>query len=248
MIERPNTHIGRLFNKDFDLSANQPGFLSAVMTKVIPDGSVFEFNESLMGLTLMTGERFSFTTGTGVTTQTLTLTHPAVRNPALALERASVIVVQRRVGGVDNVMEWTTFTVTLPVTVNLTGLTAATAYEFDVYYLFDGGRASLYIQSADETTERPMLGMNIGDLNSTNQVDSRIGLRLDRTDLIASERFKIILKVDTPANIIMYDDTETAHSSPFARHSLIQLPVEKSLMKDWDIDVVQLAKKRLGGF
>lgn len=235
--------FNRLDNKDFVITANQTGYESEVATYIVPAKRVVEIPNDFIGLKLMTGERFTFTTGAGETTRTLTLAHPIAHDPLLGGPVASVIPVRRTPAPT---LEWTTFTVSAPRTVTLTGLLASTAYVFDVYYLFGVGSVNITVISSDETARTKILEAAIRKVNMLNQEDVRTGLRPGSVGLIIPERYRIQVRVNTPAPVIFFHPTiDTPPRSPFAREGFVELPVNVSDLLDWDPNIETLAKEQM---
>ena len=234
----------RLETGHFVLRANQRDYESEVATYIVPAGKLYEIPGDFIGLKLKTGERFTFRTGVGVTTQTLTLTYDIARDQLIPLEGANVVVVKDSPAPRE---EWPTanYTVTLPRTIELTGLLADTDYVFDVYYLFGAGSVNITVTSADETARTKVLERNIRAVNMLNQENVRVGLKPGMVGLCIPERYKICVKVVTPAPIYFHAAEETAYSSPFARESFVSLPVNVSNLLDWPENIERYAKEQL---
>lgn len=237
--------IGTLSNEDFTLFANQPGFKTIIMSHSIPSGKVYRIPKEFMGCKLQTKHRASFTTGAGETTQTITLPHAIAPDPLLSLVGEVVTVVRRTPTPVE---KWTSFTVTEPTTVNLTGLIENTAYVFDIYYRFGTGSVKIMVESGDQRAEDKILEESIRSINIMNQEDVRTGLKPGVVDIPLTQDFRIYLEVKTLAPVILYGETETDFSSPFAENSYLELPINMSDMKDWGEDIQAVAKARLAGF
>jgi len=229
----------RLTNQNFTLSANQPNYESEIATYVVPAKAIYEIPDEFIGLKLMTKESFSFTTSSGETSYTITLTYPIARDSLIAMNGANVIVVKT---SPSPVAEWLTnkYTVTEPKTIALSGLTESTSYTFDVYYLFKGGSVNITVVSADETAKAKVLEASIGKVNMLNQEDVRVGLKPGMVGLVIPERFKIQIRVITPATVVLYST-----SNPYARESFIELPVNVSNLLDWPEGIKAYAKSQL---
>jgi len=234
--------LGRLETSDFVITPNQINYESEIATYVVPAQRVIEIADKFMGLKLMTGDRVTFTTGVGETTRTLTLTHNIARDALIPLVGQNVIVVRRTP---TPVLEWTTFTVTEPRTVALTGLLASTAYVFDVYYLFGVGSVNISVISADEQVRTKIFERSIRSVNMINQEDTRMGLRAGMIGLVIPERFRIQVRVITPASVILHHPTaDIGAKSPFARESFIELPIYISNQLDWPEGTEDFAKQQ----
>ena len=238
--------FSRLRESDFTLTANQKDYESEVATYIVPSKRIIEIPDDFIGLKLMTGERFSFTTGVGETTKTLTLTYEIARDGLISLKGANVIVVKNSPTPRE---EWAVanYTVTLPKTVDLSGLTAETSYQFDIYYLFCDGTVKIVVQSADETAKTNLLNRAIRAVNMLNQENVKVGLKPGMIGLVIPERFKIILAVKTLAPIYLYGLQETTCTSPYARESFIELPVNVSDLLQWPEETEAYAKRQLMG-
>ncbi|MBT9164843.1 MAG: hypothetical protein DDT23_00851 [candidate division WS2 bacterium] len=235
--------FARLETKDFTIFANQRGYESEIAEYVVPAKRMIEIPNDFIGLKLMTGDRFTFTTGVGETTRALVLTYPIARDSLIPLVGQNVIVVRRTPAPV---IEWTTFSVTEPRTVTLTGLLASTAYVFDVYYLFGVGSVNITVISADETARTKILESAIRKINMLNQEDVRMGLKPGMVGLCIPERYKIQVRVNTPAPVILFDPVVDAGArSRFARESFIELPVNVSDLLQWPEDIERYAKQQL---
>jgi hypothetical protein len=233
-----------LGNSSFTMSANQSNYESEVATYSVPQNRVVEIPNEFIGLKLMTKQTFSFTTASGVTTQTLTTTYPIATDANIPMVGQNVIVVITT----PATGEVTTFTVTTPNTVTLSGLTASTSYVVDVYYMFNSGQAKITVTSSDETAVTTLLSRNIGNLNATDQNDVRSGLKPGQLGLIIPERSKIQLKVITAAPIFLYaPGAETAYSSVYARQSFLELPANISSIFDWPSGIKGFAKQQQTG-
>ena len=230
----------RLTNDDFTLFANQLNYESEIASYVVPAKRVYEIPDEFIGLKLMTKESFSFTTNSGETTHTLTLSYPIARDPLIDLKGANVIVVKT---SPTPVAEWAVanYTVTEPKTVALSGLTQNTSYTFDVYYLFKGGSVNITVVSADGTGRTKILESSIGKVNMLNQEDVRVGLKPGMVGLVIPERFKIQINVITPAHVVLYNKD----NNPYARESFIELPVNVSNLLDWPEGIKTYAKSQL---
>lgn len=243
-----NTTISRNFTRletsDFALSTRQANYESEIATYVVPAKRVVEIPDSFIGLKLMTGERFTFTTGVGETTRVLSLTNDIARDSLISLNGANVIVVRRTP---TPVLEWAVadYSVSLPRTVTLTGLIASTAYAFDVYYLFGIGSANITVLSSDNTARTRILEAAIRRINMINQEDVRMGLKPGMTGLVIPERYRIQVRVNTPAPVFWHGLTETANTSPFARESFIELPINSSSLLEWPEGITRYAKEQL---
>jgi len=235
----------RLATKDFVITANQSNYESEIATYIVPAKRMIEIPNDFIGLKLMTGERFTFTTGTAETTKTLTLTYPIARDTLIDLKGANVIVVKNTP---TPRVEWAVanYTVTEPKTVALSGLTSGTAYTFDVYYLFGTGSANITVVSADETAKTKILEGAIRKINMLNQEDVRVGLKPGMVGLCIPERYKIQIRVITAAPIVFYDPTtDSGAKSPYARESFIELPVDVSSLLQWPENIERYAKQQL---
>ena len=236
--------LNRLETHHFILSKNHLNYESEVATYIIPAEKIYEVPDDFIGLKLMTKETHKFTTGTGVTTHTITLHHDIARDNLIPLEGANVIVV-RDVPAPRK--EWPTanYTVTLPRTVKLTGLVGGTAYTFDFYYLFGAGSVNITVESADELVKTKILEGNIRGINMKNQENVRAGLKPGMVGLCIPEKFSIKVNVVAPTVVCFRADEETAFSSPFARESFISLPVNISDLKDWPENMIRYAKEQI---
>lgn len=237
----------RLETKDFTITANQSNYESEVATYVVPAKRMIEIPDDFIGLKLMTGERFTFSTGAGVTTKSLTLTYPIARDSLIALKGANVIVVRNKPTPRE---EWPVdkYTVTEPKTVDLSGLTENTDYEFDIYYLFVGGSVNITVISADETAHTRILEGAIRKINMLNQEDVRTGLKPGMVGLCIPERYKIQVKVKTAAAIVFFDPVaDSGAKSKYARESFIELPVNESNLLEWPGGIEAYAKTQLMG-
>lgn len=245
MIEKAKIlrHIIRLANDDFTLSANQASYESEVATHIVPAKRMYEIPDNFIGLKLMTKDHFTFTTGAAETTHVCTLTYPIAEDKLITMVGQNVIVVITT----PATGEVTTFTVTQPKTVTLSGLAVSTAYVVDIYYLFKDGSVNISVVSSDETAKTKILEGAIGMINQLNEEDVRIGLKPGMVGLCIPERWKIQLKVITAASIIFYGATETAYSSPYARESFFELPVNVSNLLHWPTGIKQYAKSQLMG-
>ena len=235
----------RLETKDFTITANQSNYESEVATYIVPAKRIVEIPDDFIGLKLMTGERFAFSTAAGETTKTLTLTYPIARDSLIDLKGANVIVVKNTPTPRE---EWAVanYTVTEPKTVDLSGLTESTSYEFDIYYLFGAGSVNITVVSADETAKTKILEGAIRKINMINQEDVRVGLKPGMIGLIIPERAKIQVRVTTAASIVFYDPvTDTGAKSPYARESFIELPVNVSDQIQWPENIETYAKQQL---
>ncbi|MBT9175677.1 MAG: hypothetical protein DDT22_01361 [candidate division WS2 bacterium] len=233
----------RLETKDFTIFANQRGYESEVADYIVPAKRMIEIPNDFIGLKLMTGDRFTFTTGAAETTRALTLTFPIARDSLIPLVGQNVIVVRRTPAPV---IEWPTFTVTEPRTVTLTGLLVSTAYVFDVYYLFGVGSVNITVISADETARTKILEGAIRKINMLNQEDVRTGLKPGMVGLCIPERYRIQVRVNTPAPIILFDPVaDIGARSRFARESFIELPVNVSDLLQWPEDIERYSKQQL---
>ncbi len=233
-----------LGNSSFTLSANQSNYESEVATYVVPQNRVVEIPNEFIGLKLMTKQTFTFTTASGVTTQALTTTYPIATDSNITMVGQNVVVVLTTPAtGVI-----TTFTVTVPNTVTLSGLTGSTSYVANVYYMFNSGQAKITVTSSDETAVTTILSRNIGNLNATDQNDVRSGLKPGQLGLIIPERNKIQLKVITAAPIFLYaPGADTAYSSAYAQQSFLELPANISSIFDWPTGIKGLAKQQQTG-
>jgi len=241
--------ISRKFNRldtiDFTITPNQINYESEVATYIVPAKRMIEIPDDFIGLKLMTGQRFVFTTGAGVTTATLTLAHPIARDPLIPMNGANVIVV-RHIPAPRAEWPIAHYTVTEPRTVVLSGLAPATAHEFDVYYLFGVGSVNITVVSADETAKTKILEGAIRRINMLNQEDVRTGLKPGMVGLCIPERYRIQVKVNTPAPIIFFDPVvDVGARSRFARESFIELPVNVSNLLEWPLNIERYAKQQL---
>jgi len=236
---------GIITNTDFVVTANQVGYESEIATYIVPQNRVLELPDKLIGLKLATKDSFSFTTGTGETQHDCTLTYPIAPDPLLPLVGGTVIVVQRSAGGSPTNVEWTNFTVTLPKTVTIKGLTQGTAYVYDVFYLFADGSVNITVVSDDGTVRTKILESSIASVNQLNQLDSRKGLRYGKINMIIPDRWQIQVRVITNASVVLYDPTaDSGAKSKFARQSYIELPVDISSIFQWGAEVRDIAKQR----
>jgi len=232
-----------LQTNDFVLSGNQLSYPSPVATYTVPQSQVLEIPNSFIGLKLMTKETHSFSTGSGVTTQTITTNFPIAVDPSITLVGQNVVVdITTPATGVV-----TTFTVTTPSTINLTGLTGSTAYVVTVYYYPIGGTATLMVTSSDGTANTTVLTRSLQSLAYTNDDDVRQGLKPAMTGLVISEHYQIQLFVTSAAPIVLIGTTETAFSSPNAEQSFIALPVQISSIFNWPDGIKTYAKSQLMG-
>lgn len=236
-----------LTNRHFTPRANQLNYESEIATYIVPAKKVIEIPADYIRLKLMTGEEFSFTTGTNENSKTLTLTYPIAKDPRLPLKAANagdsacVIVVRTTPSPVT---EWVgaNVTVTEPKTVVLSGLTASTAYVFKVYYLFDDGTVKLTIRSSDETQKKDILVAGIGEVNRIDQENIKAGLQVGGVGQNLPERWKLELRVKTAAPVFLYGETESGNVTPYARVSRIRLPVLITNQEDWGTNVEAIAK------
>jgi hypothetical protein len=236
---------GVITNTDFVITPNQVGYESEIATYKVPQNRVLELPDRLIGLKLATKDSFSFTTGSGETQHNCTLSFPIAQDPLLPLVGGTVIVVQRSAGGSSTNVEWTNFTVTLPKTVTIKGLTAGTDYVYDIFYLFAGGSVNITIVSDDGTVRTKILESSIASINQLNQLDSRKGLRYGKINMIIPDRWQIQVRVITNASIVLYDPTtDSGAKSKFARQSYIELPVDISSIFQWGAKVRDIAKQR----
>lgn len=241
-----SSHV--LQTTDFTLSANQSSYESPIATFTVPQGQVYEIPNQFIGLKLMTKESFSFTTGSGQTTHTLTTTYPIVQDPSLNVNGSfgigtnAVVDITTPATGVV-----TTFTVTLPNSINLTGLTQNTSYVVVVYYYFSGGSATLTVTSSDGTATTTVLTRSIGNLNVIDDNDVRVGLKPAMTGLVIPEQYQIQLQVNSPAPVVLYGTSETAYTSPNAMESFISLPVQTSSLYEWPSGTKAYAKQQYMG-
>ena len=144
--------------------------------------------------------------------------------------------------------EWAVanYTVTEPKTVALSGLTAETAYTFDIYHLFGDGSVNITVVSADETAKTKILEGAIRKVNMINQEDVRVGLKPGMIGLVIPERYKIQVRVKTPASIIFFDPVaDSGAKSKYARESFIELPVNVSNQIEWPENIEVYAKEQL---
>lgn len=234
--------------RDFVIKANQVNYESEIAEYVVPSKRVLEIPNDFIGLKLMTGEEFSFATGAGENSKTLTTTYNIVKDPLLPLappnSGAPACVIVRKVSPAPE-NEWTNFTVTLPRTITLNGLTASTNYVFRVYYLFDVGNVKITILSADETAKKDILTSSIFAVNSLNQENIKAGLKPGSVGQIIPERYKVQLKVKTPAPVYLFGSTESGRKTPWARVSYLELPVLMSNEFEWKVNVDELAKSQM---
>jgi hypothetical protein len=236
---------GILTNTDFTITPNQVGYESEIATYKVPQNRVVELPDKLIRLKLMTKETFSFTSPTNATEKSVVLTYPIVQDPLVSLVRNAVIVVQRSAGGNSTNVEWTNFTVTLPNTVTIKGLTQSTDYVYDIFYLFSDGSVNITIVSDDATVRTKILESSIVGINQLNQLDSRKGLRYGKINMILPDRWQIQVRVITSASIVLYDPVaDSGAKSKFARHSYIELPVDISSIFQWGEEVRDIAKQR----
>ena len=236
---------GVITNTDFVVTANQVGYESEIATYKVPQNRVLELPDKLIGLKLATKDSFSFTTGTGETQHNCTLSFPIAQDPLLPLVGGTVIVVQRSAGGSSTNVEWTNFTVTLPKTVTIKGLTQSTEYVYDIFYLFADGSVNITVVSDDGTVRTKILESSIASVNQLNQLDSRKGLRYGKINMIIPDRWQIQVRVITNASVVLYDPTaDSGAKSKFARQSYIELPVDISSIFQWGAEVRDIAKQR----
>jgi len=236
-------HLSRITNKDFVLSANQLNYESEIATYVVPANRMFEIPNDFIGLKLMTKDHFEFSTGSSETTHVCTLTYPIAPDPLIPAVRGYVVVHETSPAAA----EWTNFTVTLPKTVTLAGLTSSKDYVFDIYYLFGVGSLNISVLSSDGTAKTKILERAIRAVNMLNQEDIRTGLKPGMIGLCIPERYKIQVRVITPAPVILYDSQETSYSSPWARESFIELPINESSLAEWPKGIENYAKQQLMG-
>jgi hypothetical protein len=236
---------GVITNTDFVVTPNQIGYESEIATYKVPQNRVLELPDRLIGLKLATKDSFSFTTGSGETQHNCTLSFPIAQDPLLPLVGGTVIVVQRSAAGSSTNVEWTNFTVTLPKTVTIKGLTAGTEYVYDIFYLFADGSVNITIVSDDGTVRTKILESSIASVNQLNQLDSRKGLRYGKINMIIPDRWQIQVRVITNASVVLYDPVaDSGAKSKFARQSYIELPVDISSIFQWGAEVRDIAKQR----
>jgi len=236
---------GILTNGDFTIVPNQIGYESEIAVYKVPQNRVLELPDKFLGLKLMTKETFSFTTGSGETQHNCTLSYPIAQDPFLPLVRGVVIVVQRSAGGTPTNTEWTNFTVSLPKTITIKGLTQSTAYVYDIFYLFVDGSVNITIVSDDGTVRTKILEKAIGEVNRLNQHDSRKGLRYGKINMIIPDRWQLQVRVITNASVVLFDPVEDSGAkSVFAQNSYIELPVDISSVFQWPEDIRDIAKQR----
>jgi hypothetical protein len=234
-------HSGLLSNTDFTITANQIGYESEIATYIVPQNKVLELPDKFIGMRLMTKETFTFSTGTGETTHACTLTYPIASNELLSLVGKSVIVVK---SGTPNA-EWTNFTVTLPNTVTISGLTQSTNYTFYIFYHFCDGSVNITVTSDDGNVKTKVLEKSIREINQINTEDVRKGLKYGMVGLIIPERYKIQVKVITSAPIVLYyPNVDTGAKSKWARESFIELPVDVSDILQWPEGIKAFAKQQ----
>jgi hypothetical protein len=220
-----------LSTPNFSLQANQASYESPVAIYTVPPRKVYEIPNNFIRLKLATKQTFTFSTGSGETTQTLTTTYPIVEDPSFSNPVGTSVVLNMTTPATG---EWTSFTVTQPNTISVTGLTGSTSYVINAYYLFQGGEAKITVVSSDLTTKSDILTYDIGQLDILNQEDVRYGLKPGVSGMVVAERFQIQVRVNSAAPICLYGASETAYSSPFARMSYIDLKVEGSMASDWE--------------
>ncbi len=232
----PQTQIKRskltLSTTNFTPQANQTSYESPVAVYTVPPRRVYEIPNNFIVLKLATKQTFTFATASGETTQTLTTTYPIVEDPNFASPVATSVVLNITTGPTTG--EWTSFSVTQPNTISVTGLTASTNYVINAYYLFSGGEAKITVLSSDLTTKSDILTYDIGQLNILNQQDVRYGLKPGVSGMVVAERFQIQVRVNSAAPVCLYGSSETAYSSPFARMSQVALKVEGSMASEWE--------------
>lgn len=234
---------GLITNKDFTITANQIGYESEIATYIVSQNRVLELPDKFIGLKLMTKDTFSFTTGSAETSHTCTLTYPIATNELISMNGANVIVVERS----PAVGEWAVanYTVTVPKTVVISGLTASTAYVFDIYYLFNNGSVNITIVSDNGNVKTKVLERAIGKVNTLNQEDIRAGLKYGQIGLVIPERYKIQIRVITSAPVILWDPVaDSGAKSLYARESYIELPVDISDILQWPEGVKTFAKSQ----
>jgi hypothetical protein len=238
--------FSRLTNKDFTILANQSNYESEIATYQVPPKKVFEIPDAFIGMKLMTKESFSFTTATGETSHDCTLTYPIAQDSTIALKGANVIVVKRSPTPAG---EWSTanYTVTLPKTVTLSGLTQSTSYVFDIFYLFGGaGSVNITIYSDDRSAKTKILESAIRKINQVNQEDVRTGIKPGQVGLVIPERYLIQVRVICPASIVLWDPiADSGAKSLYARESFIELPVNVSDLLAWPEGIKAFAKSQL---
>jgi hypothetical protein len=236
---------GIITNTDFVIIPNQVGYESEIATYKVPQNKVLELPDKLIGLKLATKDSFSFTVGSGETQYDCILTYPIAKDPLLPLVGGTVIVVQRSAGGSATNVEWTNFTVTLPKTVTIKGLTPNTEYVYDIFYLFADGSVNITVVSDDGTVRTKILESSIASVNQLNQLDSRKGLRYGKINMIIPDRWQIQVRVITKASVVLFHPTEDSGAkSRFARQSYIELPVDISSIFKWGKEVREIAKQR----
>lgn len=225
------------------MTANQISYESPIATYTVPQSQVLEIPNSFIGLKLMTKETQTFTTGSGATTHTLTTNFPIAVDPNITLVGQNVVVnITTPTTGVV-----TTFTVTVPNTIALTGLTGNTAYTVILYYYPIGGTATLKVKSSDGTASTTILTRSLQSLAYTNDDDVRQGLKPGVTGQVIPEQYQIQLLVNSAAPIVLYGTAENAYSSPNALQSFIALPVLISSIFQWPDGIKAYAKSQLMG-
>ena len=227
-----NRSKNSLQTSDFTLSANQSNYESEVATYVVPQNRVVEIPDDFMGLKLMTRDSFSFTASN--TSQAITTAYNIVQDPNLNNASGGIGIGTNVVVYIEGSGVSTSFSVTLPNTVTLTGLTSGSSYSGFIYYLFGNGQAKLTVTSSDGTATTTVLTRNIANLNQLNQNDTNVGLKPGMVNLVIPDRFKIQLKVTTSAPVFLYaSGSDTAYSSQYAVNSFIDIPILVSSIFEW---------------
>ena len=210
MIEEET--FGILKTEDFVQTENIPNTKIEILRYEVPDYTQMTLlQKKPIELRLMTKENFVFTTGTGVTTQTVTVAGDMQDSPDLGNVGDAVILRKNLPAPVE---EWFTADLNYPAnSITFTGLAENTNYNFDVFYIFGGGLIEIEIIDPTRRVRRPIFSTTTDLINRRRQIDDRTAMRLPRAETLFS-RYLISIFL-TAALPVSFD--------PLARNTVVQL-------------------------
>ena len=204
--------FGLLRLESFVQNVNIPNTKAEILRYEVPEHlEITLLPEKPIELRLMTKENFVFTAAAGATTHTVTLAGDMQDSPDLGNVGDAVIL---RRNSPAPIQEWLTANINYPQnTVTFTGLTAGTAYNFDVFYMFGGGLVEIEIIDPTRRIRQPFFALSTNLINRRSQIDDRTAMILPYAETLSS---KYLISVFLTAPLSVSFD-------PWARNTVIQL-------------------------
>ncbi len=234
-IVTPDMLRGTLRNEDFVTTANVANVETVIAEHIVPRGMVKILTTDPIEHRLQTKESFSFTTGTAVTTQTLALAGDIIDSPDLGDVGDAAIVVRTTP---TPITEWTNFTIDYAAnTISLSGLIAATAYVFDVYYTFSEGSINIKIKTPENRLELVLLNTAIKTLSQRSQYNINTAPTIVNIEILP-EMFRLIISVKS-SRVVSWD--------AYARNSTINIPYAVTTRGEMPEGIIDQIKARMVG-